>query len=396
MIWSFVHFGSYYIPHICLAFIFLGLFFGIIYNDYSKKRRTVYLVLFYFLAFILGLSGIRYLLYFEIPLTALYLWRQAKSCVEGKKAFNIKTFFLDDQKIKHSFLSLMLSGVGYVLNSLILPKFYSFYQYNTETFKTYGDPSLSKIFGDILTLFGYQNNVSVFTPAGIVNILTYVFIIFFIICLIKYLFTETNEKNKDFLLVSIILILFNCFVSTNTGYTERYIILPFVFIVPCTILFLKNNSISKFFRGILVLSFSVMVITSSFLTYEVKVCSKESETRLNLTKFIKENDYHYGYATFWNANVLTYLTDGKIELAHFGFPEKEEDFSYFHTYKWLTPERYYKDDFGNNEKIVFIVSKNEYNLDPSRHIFANGKQIFEDDYYYIFEYKDNKTFKESF
>ena len=291
----------------------------------------------------------------------------------------------------------MLSGVGYVINSLFLHKFYSFYQYNTETFKTYGNPSLSKVFGDLLTLFGYQNNVSVFTPAGIINVLAYVFIVFFIICMVKHLRTETDEKYKDFVYINIILILFNCFVIINTGYTERYIILPFVFILPCLILFLKNNSISKLFRSILILSFSIIVITSSFLTYEIKVCSKESETRINLTNFLNENDYHYGYATFWNANVLTYLTDGKIELAHFGVLEEEkEDFSFFHTCKWLTPERYYTDDFGNNEKIIFIVSKNEFNLEPDRKIFANGKQIFEDEYYYIFEYKDNKTFKESF
>ena len=396
LIWSFTHFGSYYIPHICIIFCFLGLFFGIIYNDYSKRKKNVYLVLFYLLSFISGLSGIRYILYFEVPLATLYLWKQTKSFITEKKQFTIKSFFLDIPKVKLSFTSLVISGFGYITNSFILSKFYSYDQYNTATFKTFGDPSLSTIFGDIIQMFGYRNNVSVFSPAGITNILVYVFIAFFLLCLfISIKKNSFNILHKEFLFFVSIMAIYNCFFITNTLYNGRYLILPFVFVIPCTIVLIANKPLSILYRNILAFSFSIIVFTSSALLYVNLLHGNKDQSKINLTEFINDNDYHYGYATFWNANVMTYLTDGKIELAHYGYPEKY-GLDSFHAYKWLTPERYYTDDFGNNEKIIFIVSKDEFNLEPNAKIFANGKQVFNDEYYYVFEYKDNKTFKESF
>ncbi|MBP5450667.1 MAG: hypothetical protein J6Y16_00355 [Treponema sp.] len=395
LIWDFVHFGNYYIPHICIAFCFLGLFYGLIYNNYSKKRKTVYLCLFYFLSFISGISGIRYILYFEFPLAVLYIWKQTTVFVEQKKQFTIKSFFFENDKIKISFISLIISGIGYLANSLLLSKIYSFEDFTTRTFKIFGDIGAVRVLGDILSIFGYQNNVSVFTPGGIINILIYIFIVFFLICLVKSLKNETNEKFKEFHSFVVIMIVFNTFSIVSTQYFDRYLILPFIFVIPCIILFIKNKSINIIHRTILTLSFTLITLTSSFLVYENSLCGNANQDKENISNFLKENDYHYGYASFWNANVLTYLTDGKVELAHFSTPEEMGSYS-FNLNRWLAPERYFTDDFGNNEKIVFIVSKEEFNLEPAARIFANGKQIFDDGNYYIFEYKDNKTFKESF
>lgn len=396
LLWSIVHFGNYYIPHICIAFCFLGLFYGLIYKDYPKKRTILYLSLFYLISFIAGISGIRYVLYFEIPLAVLYLWRQTKRFVEEKKQFNIKDFFIRDRKVKTSFFSLVISGLGYLTNSFILSKFYSYSNWNTVTFNKFGEVSITSVFGDILKFFGYQNNVSVFTPAGIINVLIYIFIAFFIICFIRSLKTDTSEKNKDFLFFTIIMAIFNCYIFTNTDkYIDRYFILPLIFTIPCIILFIQNPAIKLLYRSILGFSFSIIVLTSSTLVYENCLSSNQNHDKIGITSFLKAQDYHYGYASFWNANILTYLTESKIELARITLKEPD-DFTSYNVEKWLTPERYYTEDFGKNEKIVFIVSKDEFNLEPNAKIFANGTKVFNDEYYYVFEYMNNQAFKDSF
>lgn len=395
VLYRFLHFGNYYIPHVSIIFCFLGLFYGLIFNDYSKKKKTVYLILFCLLSFIAGVSGIRYILYFEIPLAILYFWRQTYNLFEEKQKFNFKQFFFGNIKIKTTFISLIFAIFGYFLNSFVLNKFYSYSNWNTARFNPYGDITFTRFFGELLTVFGYQHNVSVFTPGGVVNVLLFVFIVFFIICFIKAYKTETSEKNKDFLSFLLIMTVFNCFIFKNTDqFYNRFLILPFIFVLPCIILFIKNPAIKTLYKGIITFSFTIIVLTSTVLVYESFLNEKRNDDKIGITNFLKNNDYHYGYASFWNANVFTYLTDGKIEVAN--LDRDEADFYNFHIHKWLTPERYCTDDFGGNEKMILIVTKDEYTKSSDAKLFSNGKLVFRDDYYYIFEYKDNKTFKESF
>lgn len=399
--WQYVQYGSYYIPHIALAFCYIALFISITYNkqDISEKKYKIMLVLFLALSFISGLSGIRYILYFELPLIITILGLKVSNLFKTNTTFDFKNFFINDKECHFSIVSLILGGFGYVCNNLILARIYSFSDFNTTAFTHIGDVKFEDVHNAIMEILGYRNNVSVFTPSGVNNVLLYVGIVFFLISLFKFLKKTENTTHKTFVLFTIVLFVFNSFIFINTEYIARYFILILAFVFPCISLFLDSECVSVIHKYFVGLCFSVVVISNSFIVFEGSLCSKGNYDKEAVAKFLNENKYDSGYATFWNANVFNFLTNDKLQVANLyrykdGDTKKITD--HFKCDKWLTPNSYYKDNFGHNDKVILIVTSLEYEESINANVFKNGKLVFTDDYYKVFEYPSNEAFKNAF
>ena len=189
-------------------------------------------------------------MYFVFPLfltQTIYFLNTEKEL----SGLNFKSIFIQNKNNYYSCLSLICCIAGYLFNNLILSRIYTFSSYNTTTFTRIGDVTFSDLHSFFLRFLGYKNEVSVFTPSGIINILLYVFYVSFFIILIKEL-------------------------------------------------------------------------------------------------------------------------------------------------KWLTPARYYTENFGENQKVFFIVLNIEYNQTPEANIFLNGDLIYTDNKYRIYQYDSNIDFINSF
>lgn len=399
--WKYVQYGSYYVPHIAIAFCFIGLFIAITYNksELSKIKYKILLYVFLILSFISGLSGIRYILYFELPLTITILGLKTAELFKHNKPFTFYTFFINDKETHFSIASLLLSGFGYVCNTLVLSHFYSFSDFNTTAFTHIGDVTFTDVHNAILEILGYKNNVSVFTPSGVNNVLLYVGIAFFLLAFIKYLKMNENPAKKTFIIFTAVLFVFNTFIFINTEYISRYFILLLAFVFPCIAIFLESELISVINKYFIALCFGIVVLSNSFIVFEDSLCSHGNSEREKITEFLSNSDYDCGYATFWQANVFNFLTNDKVHIANlYRYEENgiEKITSNFKCDKWLTPNSYYTDNFGNNKKVFLLVTTAEYNATPDATIFKNGNLVFNDEYYYLFDYKNNDVFKQSF
>ena len=49
-----------------------------------------------------------------------------------------------------------------------------------------------------------------------------------------------------------------------------------------------------------------------------------------------------------------------------------------------------------HKKVFLIVQPKQIEATPNANIFKNGKLVFKNEFYEVFEYKDNETFKNSF
>lgn len=399
--WKFVQYGSYYVPHIAIAFSYIALFISITYNknDISQKKYIILLILFLSLSFISGLSGIRYILYFELPLMITILGLKVSKLFKTNTSFNFKNFFIYDKECHLSIVSFLLGAFGYVCNNLVLARFYSFSDFNTTAFTHIGDVKIEDVHNAIMETLGYKNNVSVFTPSGVNNVLLYVGLSFFLIALFKFLKKNENTSHKTFVIFVIVLFVFNSFIFINTEYIARYFILILAFIFPCISLFLDSGFISAIHKYFVGLCFSIVVISNSFIVFESSLCSKEISDKESVAKFLNESNYNCGYATFWNANVFNFLTNDKLQVANLyrykdGDTKKITD--HFKCDKWLTPDSYYTENFGNNENIILIVTTQEYEESIDANVFKNGNLVFTDDYYKVFEYPSNSSFINAF
>lgn len=296
--WDVVQFRNYYVPHISIAFLSIGLFLALAYKPLAPVRRKVYGAIFFFLALMSGLAGIS----------------------------------------------------------------------------------------------------NVFVCVGTVC---------FILCLRGALGGKAEGAPKVFLLFFVVQFVFNAFVIVTTEFSPRFFVLPLVFVVPVIPVLLQEATVSRIKRYLMALPLSVAFVTGAVLSFGSVLTSDSNKDKHAVAAFLQDHGYGFGYASFWNANVLSYLTDGKLEVAHF-FRARRSEVGWdecvtnsvrpdrWISDRWLTPDRYYRDDAGDGRKVFFWVTQDEYNAVPDAAVFANGKLVYNDAFYRVYEHDDNNAFKKAF
>ena len=295
-------------------------------------------------------------------------------------------------------MNIFVSAFGYIVNSSVLSKLFYFSNYNGKKFNAIGDISFSDVHRAVFEIFGYHSDALVFSPAGVNNVMLYIAFIFFIVCFIVCIKKYESERKRFFFIIAAVMIVLNSFAIIHIEYGERYFIPSLVYCVPCFALFLESQTLSALKKYLVGLSFSVVLISGAFITYIDILTSDGNLDKRAVCRFLDDN-YDFGYATFWNANVFAFMTDGRLEFGNL-YPDTIDGVDYipekFQCHLWLTPKRFYRDDYKSDEPIFFLVTQKEYADSTKRTIFKNGRQVYSDDFYRVFEFENKKAFIDGF
>jgi hypothetical protein len=94
--------------------------------------------------------------------------------------------------------------------------------------------------------------------------------------------------------------------------------------------------------------------------------------------YLEENNLRFGFASFWNGNVITELTNGQIETLVLD-PD-----DYHKLNVWLYPIDYEDPDYHKGETFL-LLEKKELEMLPDEKLISR-KPDYEDDYFVIFRY----------
>ena len=184
-------------------------------------------------------------------------------------------------------------------------------------------------------------------------------------------------------------------------YIARYFIMEIAFIPTIFAIIIDDVSFYSIHKYILGVSGAIVVLGGSFTTIQTVLSNDRNTNRYAVLSFLEKNNFNFGFATFWNANVLTFISNGKIEIANIG-KDKVDDTekivlkNYYSYEKWLTPVRYYTDTYRQHKKCFLLVDTQEYGTSSSNKVFSGGSMVYEDAYYKVFEYSNPQTLKNSF
>lgn len=398
--WYVISWGTYYVPHTVFALIYVGTFIKLTCNKNLKHKKTT-LCFFYVWAFLSGLSSIRYVMNFVFPLVLTIFIIEVANKKSSEEAFTLKDFLLKNKFVSVSIIGFILSTIGYMANIVVLEHFFTFSNWSKIDFNSYGSIPILDIVKAILFNFGYQENIAVLTVNGFINILIYCALLLFIVMIVKILKNKACLEKSDeiFLVFFITSIVFESFVYFHTELVTRYYVPLLLLIIPCFGILCKNQSNSPIKKYIFAVSWTVILLTSSFTTIQHSMVNDENTDKYEVADFLKKQKYKFGYGTFANANTFTHLTNGKVAIGNFGKRAGQDGesgaFDKFSYSKWLTPKWYYESNW-NNEPVFFLVTQDQFDENKEMPIFSNGTEIFSNEFYRIFEYKDNTTFKNSF
>ena len=332
--------GCYYIPHFVIAFLTLALTY--VFADTASKKKWIPVSVTAVLGFASGLGGLRQIVITYLPLVmAVSVLSVILIFREGSRKYLKSDYF---KYILPSFAGLFASGAGFVVNAKVFAKIYHFKTWDSIRFTTIKYEQLRTVADDFLTTLGFVTGpLSLRTLCC--NCACAVIVIMTVWSICVGLGRKSGRKMKLLTVFFLcdILVFTALYTVTDMVYTGRYNYPLLVFVFPLIAMAVHEADLGKFpqvTRQLLALTLvSAVAVRGGFLYSELKTADKQ-KTMVDVAAFIKDTDYKKGFASFWNSNVLTELTDGAVEMYSWG--NSNSDGSGFANvgdvtdlYKWL-------------------------------------------------------------
>lgn len=284
--------GTYYIPHISISLVSMGLMMRL--NDKSPARdNRILLSIGCLLAIAAGLGGIRQLAVLYVPLFV--------SC-----AFLFLFQRDEKRRMLASLCLLIFSALGYLGNQL-LKENYHFFSYNQLSLQL----DLTRLLAlprAILGCFGWN---SLYSGTNELLIAAPALLLFFI--MMGGLICCRRLLNRNQLLVlayflSGLLVLTGIFCVTNMEFSVRYYLPVFIFIFPLIAAALNTNSL-HYTTLLLICTLLLSSVVTGSIYYRNRVFYAHKE----IAEALESEGYTQGFASFWNSNILTEYSHGRIE-----------------------------------------------------------------------------------
>ncbi len=407
-----VLYHTFYIPMLALDFLMLGLVFRCAKVFHWKKIRSYLpVIVLGIMSFLGGCGGIRQLMIAHAPMVlAAFL-------------FCFLDFYKDDKKISEvlvsdrmsilffSVLSAGASFVGFLVNTFYLCKRYSFTNYSSTELFILDFAELDDVLYGFFHQFGFREQVSMISAIGIISLLGLIAGIYCVYASIQAIKRYNKEDNiyltllHAFFLFFTAITVFSLFITG--GGTEYYYPLYLTFclswIAPMLVLSFekvtaqKTFTFVKFFCWVTILTLFINGLANmtffngskAFNQIYEGLSFQEIDKKENLsgaTDFLCENDYSIGYATYWEGNIITEITNGDIRMINLLMSGEDGN---LHYYSWLTslylrevenpkPFLLLPDDFG-----PFFERSDSYQY---------CKLVYSDDYHYVYDILDREAF----
>lgn len=359
-----VLYHCYYIPHIALSFLLLGLILGFPAGpDRRSVKACLRLLLLLGLSFLGGLGGVRQLMITHAPILLSIL----VFCLLEDSRQSDETCtpaLLSKDKLSLLLVSVaaaVASFAGLVINVAVLRKVYTIgADQSTITLGFLDAASLDDLLYGFFHQFGFRTDVKMISLSGLLSIgsiFTGAYIL--ILSVKKVLAYQKGDDVRQavfyafFLFhTAVMLVVFLISGKSQDYYFPLYLSLCYPWSIA---LFLANwkalpEKLHPFHAKKLFAWVSILVLllsgganfayfhgsTAFSQVYEGLHLPQRDKKELltELASYLCENDYEIGYATFREGNILTEMTDGNIQIINIECDVNQSgNLSY---YNWLT------------------------------------------------------------
>lgn len=316
---SFFLYGTYYMPRVSMMFFILG----VLLQPSTKSSSTFWAIILTLVAFLfslaLGLEGARMMLILFLPVTIIvgvefflraFLHERENSAKRSSLLRNDRF----PVYLTQAFLVCTFALAGFIINQKILSRVYQFAHFDTLI------PEVT-IHSIMRTLFNQVELIGNGTGARILSIALWTVVG----ALIGWFLLRKDKKSTSALrFLWICLASWACYVAFSCifyiGQAPYHMIPVVVLFIPAVTVAIKETNFKSLLWRIICTGLSLCLLLTGLLGYsefdswpyrngeESNVAFKQIATVL------EEKGYRNGYATPWNANVLTELSDGEIDV----------------------------------------------------------------------------------
>ncbi|MBO6015796.1 MAG: hypothetical protein J6P60_04320 [Lachnospiraceae bacterium] len=387
--------GCFYSSQLICTYLILGGVLGWIRGKAAGRGGRIFTVLWmHIAALVLGLSGLRYLASLFLPMllaAAWILFTEEESLFKETLVKN--EAFL---RLVGTATLLVCAAAGFLINKGYLARHYSFDSQDIVFVELSQIPErFLNSMKLMVEFFGYYP-VEAASGRGIVNVLKFALLLF-VIGAIAYLWHVRHAKLsrlQRFLLYYFIgLFLLNWYLLVFTSVLMQYRYWIPVYIIAVLLIavffevFTPQIAWQKSFCAI---GIALAVLSSLYGELWQDAKYNDCEKRYGYMQFLEQNDYTFGYATFWNAPVTEYLSNGKIEVGNLGGENGVAA-----PYEWLSKKDLYREGYHTGKTFLLLARTEEAGmLKGDFTVMPDGVKVYEDEYYAIYEGEGMYLFSE--
>lgn len=349
-----IGFGNAYVPHVLTYIVLTDL---LIIN--SKKKSKIIDIFIFILGFIGGLNGIRIVYNYLIPLISTIIIRE----IIFRHDYICGSFKQAIKRHSNIILIALAIGIGFLINNFYLKTSYSFNDYLS-------DFSLSLSLNNLYTVCVYfffllgLSSISDIISGNYIYLLAVPLIITLLMTFIwsvKYAKRDNQNKNDfyEYVLIGVplavveLILIFFIMGQCN----QRYWIPIVPFLLIYIGIYIKKANKNKLAILLVLCMFGV-----SYNAVKIYTDNTAEIARQELVDYLESNNYTQGYASFWNANVITELSNGEIDVWC-----GDITFNMDSTYKlfdWLQDKRHFTEEPKSN-KVFLLINTRVDDIDGS-------------------------------
>lgn len=389
--------GNTYMMHVIIVLIFFGMFLRLTEGVLKPVRKIWLIVVYIITGIVCGVSGVRYLLALQCPLVIaafIYLLKGeefklfredfGESRLSGayfKRVLKCRRAVF----LYYAIIGAVASVAGYGINVVFVSRNYVFQTYDATNFiPIYQGVLLERAqnaFGSLIMLFGYIPDRGVISLRGMISVVAFMLLTVFTFITVKaYKKCEGIRFFTALFFVAAFFINTFVFVFTTSTMVPRYYITVLVFALPLSAFYFEGKEY-KFDKAVVAILLAAGLLLGSAKTVLSFITVDKNEDKRPVAEFLVQNGYDFGYATYWNANIMTELTDAEVEVANILDPESLTFFT------WSTPMKYYEENYHSGRVFLLLEAGEAADYADCKALLI-GEKVFEDDSYIVYAYEN--------
>ena len=333
--------GAYYVPHAVLTNLCVGMTARLMRMEKGKKRAVLGALLLAMCA-LMGTSSIRYPFCATIPVAAAGLW----AYIFPSGAESAPRTMAQGARTMLTLAVCAVSVAGFAVGQRILSRvcLYDAARYGGVRLASFLDAdmpgTIQQALGGLARLMGYSERSVLLSAHGLVSVGALLLPAAAAVLLARTL-KAARENQSDVLRFGALTLAMSAaitalsFVLLEGLYLNRYWIPLMTLGAPVMAACLSRENNAPL-RNVCVLLFAGVVVVSSAMQIAGSMKNPEiTSVQRERAAYLQNNGLTFGYATFWNANVVTELTDGDVEAVAVSIDANAQGQGVPHTSMWL-------------------------------------------------------------
>lgn len=378
----------YYSLGILFLMIGAALVIKIIKSDNISKKDMILLLIWTALC---SMNGVQALAIYALPVLAAVV---AERFFDFKSSWSYK-----DNEGKYIVIILLIFGIliGYFGGKIVNEGIVAGYAEGYSDFSPISEwvGNLGNLFPSFMSLLGVtaEDRMLIYSMDGVVNLIKIFCSILLLVVpvIMAFMYKRFHDISYRLMILIhhflIVLILLGWVFGRLSTANWRLSPIVVTSVILC-VMFIKWIFKETDYKRLFVVIAIPISCVLFFATIDLITMEKQSLTnkRLNeLAQYLEENNLEYGYATFWQANIITMISDSNVKVRGISLSE-----SGYKKRLYQTNKNWYEDIEDNNKYFVILTEREmlEY-YNNSDYNYETAQTILKYESYHILVYDQN-------